>query len=444
MLRYALSVARLSEIRTSKGDVDLFDEIAPFRHWLVDQLAYFADPDGVRPIDWSGVDRLLPAIRTNVRDARTHLLEHHVNEFGLDRFEREVIRKELVLVLGGGGGSGYSHLGAFAVIAELGLTPSMVVGSSMGAMLGLFRCQERSYDPMATALALPRPTEFGRVFAPYRGYSQYGFPGTIELKARAIGSHIFENLIGRDIPTISELAIPYRAVITGLRSGIGLALNDVEERIARSAGRRSPTALRNRVQLFTGVVRAMLANPRFLVEVVAGRDELADFNAIDAMGFSCAVPGIIHYDLFGGQDDPSVKQVHEVFGDRGLFRLTDGGVVSNVPCRVAYDCVHAGEIGSRNAFILGFDAFAPVVNRNAVFLPIQQLVRRSVLIDKPYSDHLITYKQPPSPVKLLASFETLQSVIAKVRNQMKPERPFIEAMTRPLPRWALLENHLAA
>lgn len=444
MLRYALNVARLTELRTEHGDVDLFDEIAPFRHWLIDQLAYFADPDGVRAIDWSGVDRLLPAIRVKVRDTRAHLLKHHINQFGEDRFEREVIRRELVLVLGGGGGSGYAHLGAFAVIAELGLTPSLVVGSSMGAMLGLFRCQERSYDPMATALALPRPTEFGRVFKPYRGYSKYGFPGTIELRARAIGTHIFQNLIGREVPQISELAIPYRAVITGLRSGIGLALNDVEDRIARSVGRRSPTALRNRVQLFSGLVRTMLENPRFLVEIVAGRGDLADFNAIDAMGFSCAVPGLIHYDLFGDQDDPSVRMTDEVFADQGLFRLTDGGVVSNVPCRVAYDCVHAGEIGTRNAFLLAFDAFAPVINRNAVFLPIQQLVRRSVQIDKPYSDHLITYRQPPSPVKLLQSFETLQTVIAKVRNEMKPERAFIEAMTRPLPRWSLLEHHLAA
>jgi predicted acylesterase/phospholipase RssA len=162
------------------------------------------------------------------------------------------------------------------------------------------------------------------------------------------------------------------------------------------------------------------------------------------MGFSCAVPGIIHYDLFGDHDDPSVRMTDQVLADQGVFRLTDGGVVSNVPCRVAYDCVHAGEIGTRNAFILAFDAFAPVFNRNAVFLPIQQLVRRSVQIDKPYSDHLITYRQPPSPVKLLQSFETLQSVIAKVRNEMKPERAFIEAMTRPLPRWSLLERHLAA
>ncbi|MFT6398399.1 MAG: putative acylesterase/phospholipase RssA [Bradymonadia bacterium] len=443
VLRYALSVARLGDLRTVNGDVDLFDEVAPFRHWLLDQLVYFVDPDGLRPIDWAGVDRLIPAIVTKLRDARTHLLEHHVNQFSVDRFEREVIRKELVLVLGGGGGSGYSHLGAFAVIAELGLTPSMVVGSSMGAMLGLFRCQEKSYDPMATALALPRPTEFGRVFAPYRGFSKYGFPGSIELKARAIGAHIFHNLIGREIPTIDELAIPYRPVITGLRSGIGLALSDVEQRIARTAGRKNPVAVQSRIKLFRGVVRTMLANPRFLVEVVGGRGDLAKFNSIDAMGFSCAVPGIIHYDLFGDESDPSVRQMHDVFGDMGLFRVTDGGVVSNVPCRVAYDCVRDGELGSRNAFVLAFDAFAPVLNRNALFLPVQQWVRRTVQLDKPYSDHLITYKQPPSPVKLLASFETLQSVIAKVRSQMKPERPFIDAMMRPLPRWGLLENHLA-
>lgn len=444
VLRYALGVARLSYIRQGDQDFDVFESVAPFRHWLVEQLSFFADPDGDRPIDWRGIERLVPEAVRRVGTVRASLLSHHANDFSPDRLEHEITRKSLVLVLGGGGGSGYSHLGAFAVIAELGLTPELIVGSSMGAMLGLFRAQEKTYDPMATALALPRPTEFGSVFSPYRGYSRFGFPGTIELKGRSIGREIFENMVGRGIPSIPELAIPYRAIGTGLRTGIGLALSDVERGIARASGKRSAIVASRRIQLFVGVVRQMLENPRFLKEVVFGSDPgLENFSAIDAMGFSCAVPGVIHYDLFG-ENDPSALQLAEVMARHHLFRITDGGVVSNVACRAAWNCVQRGEIGSRNAFILAFDAFAPVVNLNAPFYPIQQLVRRSVLLNKPYSDHLISYKQPPSPVKLLASFDALQQVIGRTRAQLKPERAFIEAMMRPVPRWGILENRISA
>ena len=439
LIRYALNVARLSMIRVGTRDLDVFELVAPFRHWLIEQLEYFVDPHDRQPPEWRGLQGLVAPIVERVAEVRTRILEHHAQDFDEDRLEREITRKELVVVLGGGGGSGYSHLGAFSMISEMGLTPSLIVGASMGALIGLFRAERKHYDPMAAAVALPRPSEFPRVFSPYRGFSRFGFPGTLELKARSIGTEIFANLIGRAIPTIRELGIPYRAVVTGLRTGIGLALSDIERQIERSTGRRSPIAIRRRASLFIDVVRLMLENPRFLEEVVFGGDEgLEDFHSIDAMGFSCAVPGLIHYDIYA-RANHSTETLRELFSQRQIFRLTDGGVVSNVPCRVAWNTVQEGSITYRNAFVLGFDAFAPVLNTNAIFLPIQQLVRRSVLMQRPWSDHIITYRQPPSPVKLLLSFDTLQQVITRTRTHMRADRPFIELMMRRLPRWSAIE-----
>jgi len=440
LVRYALNLARATELRERGVDHDLFDTVAPFRHWLTEQLGWFADPDTSKHVDWRGVERLVPAIAARVGDVRTHLLARHVNDFSAERLEREITRKELVLVLGGGGGSGYCHLGAFALLAEMGITPGMIVGSSMGAMLGLFRAESKVYDPTATALALPRPSEFGKAFTPYRGHSRFGFPGTIELRARRVGTEIFKTLVGRDVPTIRELAIPYRPIVTGLRSGMGFAISDVERQIAKAGAQRSPLATQRRAQLFFGVVRTMLENPRFLTELVFGSEPgTEDFSTVDAMGFSVAVPGVIHYDLFT-EHDPSARVMQTLFDRHQLFRVTDGGIVSNVACKAAWECVQRGEIETRNAFILGFDAFAPVLNLNAMFMPVQQLVRRNVAYNKPYSDHLIAYRQPPSPVKLLRTFEVLQQVIARTRAQLEAERPFIEAMMRPIPRWAVLEN----
>lgn len=447
LLRYALSFARLGVFPAPKGDVDLFEFVAPFRHWLIAELEFIVSPQKrtslFRPvlgesIDWKALTHLMERLHARLAEARTHLLTHHSSDFSEEMFEDELCNRRLVLVLGGGGGSGYPHLGAFSVIAELGLVPSLIVGSSMGALLGLFRSISHEYDPMATTMGLPRPREFRRVFAPYRGFSRFGFPGVFELKMRPVASEIFNTLLGRSIPRLNELPIPFRPVVTGLRSGIGLALNEVEREISRSERAISAVRIGRRFSLFAGTIRRMLQNPRLLSEVVFGSDEqIRDIDAIDAVGFSCAVPGFIHYDIFR-QNTDTAPALRRLFQDRGLFRITDGGVVANVPSRIAWDCVHRGEITHRNTFILSFDAFAPVRNLNAPFIPVQQLIRQNVLEHKRYSDFHLTYHFPPSPVRLLQSFDALQKVVTQTRNQLNPYRSYLALSLRRIPRWQSL------
>ena len=449
VLRYAFAMARLGELRCDHGDVDLFDDVAPFRHWFVEQLEFFAAPrtDASRlvprrrdQIDWQGINAWLPTLETRVDEVRGAMLQRRSNEFSAERLDDELCHRQLVLVLGGGGGSGYPHMGVFALLSDLGLMPGMIVGSSMGALLGLFRSISFDYDPMATAMGLPRPREFRRVFSPYRGYSRFGFPGVFELKMRPVATEIFTTLLGRSIPTLSELPIPFRPVVTGLRSGIGLALTEVERDISRSERAVSPLRFGRRFGLFARTIQIMLQNPRFLAEVVFGSDEgLEHIDAVDAVGFSCAVPGFIHYDIFRS-DAEAAPILRKLCQDRGFFRITDGGVVANVPARIAWNCVQKGEITSRNAFIMSFDAFSPQANLNAPFIPVQQLIRTGVLEHRRYSNLHITYRNPPSPVKLLHSFDALQHVIADTRSQLAPHSAYIALMTRRIPRWNQLRT----
>lgn len=44
----------------------------------------------------------------------------------------------LGLVLGGGGAKGYAHIGVIKVLEEFGIKPDIVVGTSMGALIGGF------------------------------------------------------------------------------------------------------------------------------------------------------------------------------------------------------------------------------------------------------------------------------------------------------------------
>jgi NTE family protein len=47
-------------------------------------------------------------------------------------------RPRVALVLGSGGPRGYAHIGVLRVLDEAGIVPDMVVGSSVGALLGVF------------------------------------------------------------------------------------------------------------------------------------------------------------------------------------------------------------------------------------------------------------------------------------------------------------------
>lgn len=447
ILRYAFNFARLGLIRTDHGDIDLFEYVAPFRHWFVDQLDYLANAGRrtsiLQPIvreehDWKGIAQLADTLYTRLGETRAHMLNALSDRLSDNRLEEELCQKQLILVLGGGGGSGYPHMGAFSVIAELGLTPSMIVGSSMGALLGLFRSISLDYDPSATAMGLPQPSEFGKVFSPYRGFSRFGFPGAMEMKMRPVATEIFSTILGKPIPNLNETAIPLRPIVTGLRTGMGFALSEVEREISRSQRALSPVRMSRRLRLFVETVRVMMQNPRFLDEVIFGSDEgLQDVDVVDAVGFSCAVPGVIHYDIFR-KDSETAPRLRQIFQDRGFFRLTDGGIYANVPARAAWDCVQRGEIKHRNSFILSFDPFAPQFNLNAPFIPVQKLVAGSLAAQLPYSDYHIEYKSPPTPVKLLLSYNTMQKVITQTRHQMREDRPYIAFMMRRVPRWTQL------
>lgn len=452
ILRYAFSLGSMGQLRTPNGDIDLFELIAPYRHWLLEQLDYYLHP-AQRPsllnpvagqkvsIDWRGLAQLIPKLQRRIDVTRQHILESEVNQFSEEILEEELTNRKLVLVLGGGGGSGYPHLGLFSVLNELGLVPSLIVGSSMGALLGLFRACSVEYEPMLISMGLPRPRDFRKVFSPYRGYSRYGFPGVFELKMRPIAQEIFRTMLGRTIPMLNDLPIPMRPIATGLMSGMDVELSDVEAQISRTERAFSPFRFGRRFKLFSATVNMMLQSPRYLADVVFGQPgtRLEKFDSVDAVGFSCSVPGFIHYDIFR-RDSESGPTLQNHFEDENIFRLTDGGVANNVPSKIAWETVERGEIGSRNAFILSMDAFAPQLNINLPFFPIQQLIRRRVEKQMPFSHYYIDYRNPPSPVKLLQSLGAIERIVASTREQLHVDRDFLSLMMRPIPRWKELTD----
>ena len=62
------------------------------------------------------------------------------------------IKKEIALVLSGGGVKGYAHIGLIKALEEEGIFPSIVSGTSFGAIVGAYYCASFSADEMFSIL----------------------------------------------------------------------------------------------------------------------------------------------------------------------------------------------------------------------------------------------------------------------------------------------------
>ena len=384
---------------------------------------------------------MTPVLALRVDRTRNEVLDRHVNHFGPEHLDEELRNKQLVLVLGGGGGSGLVHLGTFAVLKEIGATPELIVGSSMGSIMGLLRALDRSYDPVQTALALPKKLSYDAVFRPFTGYSRFGFPGAFHMNLLRVAREIFQELLGSPVIRFSELAIPLEVVTCGIRRGYELDESEYEQAVDEEPSSLSGADITRRLKLFFKAIRQLSRNPRFLSQVVFGKEpETRDFPVIEAVGFSCSVPGLLHYDIY--HDDPqTIRPLETVFDRHQLLRLCDGGVINNVPSKVAWDSVQDGRIGSRNSYIVASDVFAPIASgRNLIWIPIQQFARSSVVANRPYSDFHKTFKDTPNPLQVIInSYSRLKSIIEGAREECEDHIAQIELALETLPPYGTWE-----
>ncbi len=431
LFRYAVSMAQLNVLRGPTGtDVAVNEDVDGLRRWMIESLAPLLPESGDRRVD--SLREIAPVLALRLEQTRGELLERHINDFGVEVLDQELRQKRLVLVLGGGGGSGLVHLGTFALLKELGIAPELIVGSSMGSVMGLVRAIDKAYDPIAVALAIPKNLDYNTLFRPFTGFSRFGFPGAFHLNVMRMARQVFEALLGHSMPRFDELPVKMEIVTTGVRKGFRFDDREYEQ---KGDVRMTPLALRRKLKLFFGAVRQLSTNPRLLTQVVFGAEQGTErFPVIEAAGFSCAVPGLLHFDIF--HDDPeTVGPLQDVFERHQLLRLCDGGVVNNVPSKVAWESVQRGSIGSRNAHILSFDAFAPLsTGRNLIWIPIQQIARPAVVANMPYSSYHKTFRNPPSPLQILVnSYSKLKLIIQRAREELEEDVPYIQEAMKELP-----------
>ncbi|HET9753323.1 MAG TPA: patatin-like phospholipase family protein [Myxococcales bacterium] len=436
-LRYALSLSRCWHVRAPDGaDVAVAGALRPFRERLVQVLWPLLDPQ--RPM-LAAPHELLPAAREAQRIANAALAAAH-DQLGhrlpAARLDDEVRRRHLVLVCGGGGGTGYVHLAAFALLEAAGLQPSLLAGSSMGAILGLFRAREKRFD-LARIPEILQDLTYRKIFRVLPQPSIYGLPAPLRLHLRAAIGHWFRQPDGSPA-RISDLPIPLLVTVTGIRRGrLPRPLEEYEAMLGVTdpdPGHWGVRALHRNVQRLTAAIAELARIPRLTSRLVFGAsEETRHADAIDVAGFSASVPGVIHYDVL--REDPRMHTLLRGLMDHhGLLRLCDGGVVDNVPVRTAWQHVQRSGLpvsGSRNVVILALDAFAPRLI-TPLWLPLQSIAAPAVARNRPYAHLYKAFRRTLSPLALLPSQRALQSIVRSAKEELLADLPALQRLVAPI------------
>ena len=426
-LRYVVSFARLTAVQNPDGaDIDLLGLLGPHAVSVTGRL----EPQVAAAKSLWDVARLLPELTADTRRARASLLAHAI----VDRsaLEAEVTTRLLAIASGGGGGAGYVFPGAYEVVERAGLVPDLMVGTSIGSLMSMFRARRRQYDP-APMVAAGRSLAWTNVFRVLETEHRYGLPATLRLYLRAAIGSLFRTPGGRPL-RISDMEIPLYIVTTGITvDGLAHGLETYEHLLDAEVRVGGPRGVVQGAFKLVNILREFWSRPDALVEMVLGRTAgTEDFDVLDGAGFSASIPGLIHYDVL--RDDPHMKALlDDLYARWGITRLAEGGMVSNVPARIAWETAIAGTFGRRNVFVLALDCLAPTW-RQPLFLALALAVRAANgTADRAFADLYVPMTQSLSPTNLVPAIGDFLTAIRWGREQTSPHVPFLVEMMRPIP-----------
>ncbi len=439
VLRTALSLARLYKVRGEAGrDIGVGAWLAPFRDEMVRRLKPVLLPARGR-IARTELLPHLKELKDRTLRTRDDLLGRFKGRISFEAVDQELRHKALALVAGGGGGTGYVYIGVMSLLDEYGLKPKLLAGTSIGAILALFRSRLPRFD-QDEIVNIVRTLSWRKLFRVISTQNRYGLPAALRLFLRAgIGRWFGTDREGAEAVRLKDLPIKTIITVSGIRKGKLPHPVEFYEGLFSLPRRalRDPIGLARSVQATFGALAELFTRPEIMVKLHLGADDAtAEWDALDAAGFSCALPGVIHYDVL--REDPRMRGLIEAeMESHRVSRFVDGGMVDNLPCRAAWRAVHRGQIGTRNAFILALNGFATKLSQ-PLWLPLARLAEANVASNRPYAHLVHDFSRTLSPLALVPSLQDLSVALELGRKQLTPEVPFLTRMLAPLPR---LDSH---
>jgi hypothetical protein len=426
ILRHALRLAQLSAL--DRGRIDLVGRFERYRLELIQRLAPVLPTEEGR-IDPAALASVLPDVVKLAGEARAQLLASGaLSESALDA---EIADKRLVLILGGAGGCGYVYLGALQRLEELALVPRYIVGCSLGAILGVLRARIPELS-LAELFDEVRLLSAAKVFSLTAPRVRYGFTGALGLDLRQSLGHLFARDDGRQL-RLRDLEIPVDVLVSGVSgSAAAGALPDAAE--LESLGSRS-LSVRSLARLRDALV-SLIVSQRLLKPLLLGADaETAELPALDAAGFSSAIPYLLHYEVPDAAGHAAAI-VEQLFARHELVALIDGVMTSTTPARQAWQAVEEGRIGTRNTAIVALHAMQ--AGRGAtrlVLAPLQHAVSTTVQRDKPFWDVGVAFRRSPSLLELFPRESALRQAVKSGRTEFEPAARLLSQLLAPLPPW---------
>jgi predicted acylesterase/phospholipase RssA len=428
IVRTALALAKLYKIHHAGREVGVGLWMQPFRESIERQLGRELNKQEITRAD------LLPHLKhlkERVINTRGQLTQWLINRVPEEAIDRELRNKSLALVLGGGGGTAYVQLGAMSLLDEYGIKPKLIAGTSMGSVLGLFRSQMQRFE-REEILSIVRSLSWSRLFRVLSMESRFGVPAALRLYLRAgIGRYFGLDSTGNSGPRLKDLPIKTIIAVSGIRQGKLPHPLDFYEQLMSF----SPRQLMNPMTIprWFRAIAELAGNRNILTKLHLGADdETSEFDALDAAGFSSALPGVIHYDVL--REDPHMSQLlAHLFATRHLSRLIDGGLTDNVPSKAAWLSVHKGSIQTRNVFVLALNGFAPKLG-TPLWLPLQQLAELNVKSNRKWAHVTHDFKQTLGALEIVPSVDRIVQAIQIGQKSLSAQMPFIARMMAPLPR----------
>lgn len=441
-LRYLIGFARLTVFEPGaagpdavrgRGDVVVGPELVEFRRSVVDALHNPLRKKQNLKKRLIAAKKLLPRFIEPLEAQRRAVAERHVADFSLVELDAEVCYKALVCSLGGGGGSGYVYLGGMKRIIEQGLTPSYILTTSIGAVVGSVTARALPI-PVDEYIAWAKTVSYGGILGPARMRRRHGLGGVFSLTFDDFADDLFRREDDEPMQ-MKDLAIPFETVVAGVRR------QSFERLPARLRSQDGPTLrTRSLPRTATGLGRQVgmglwhasaFIDRQIIKPIILGGDELtSQFNVVDAASFSASIPGVLHHET---RDPRMHPLLDELFEQKDVAALFDGFAAGNVPVEMAWRRVQDGRLGTRNACYYAWDCFSPQWGPKHLLLqPITQAVQIQMVRGAPFADRIVRFSPTLSALNFAPSPASMDRAVRWGSASVEESLPMIEHLLEPI------------
>ena len=444
---YAVRLAATSTIVADDGSIiDVSACLEPFRRWLVSCMVELSDEG------WEFTESIAQAstgtryysgnwhrasLCASAREVANHLsgavstVCATFPALSPLTIQNALQTKQIALALGGGGGTGFVHQSLFQSLENIGVIPAAITGTSIGSLMGFLRALQYHYDAAASILMMPGWFKLIKCLRPCFHKTVHGQPAIWSLDFSPLIYDFVTGFGWTDVPNFNELKIPFACVASGITK-----TPEIVKSLNPPTGPLSPLINLTRLTWKSSFSRAaqvahMLSSENAVVETVLGFDPVTAAMPVgDAIPFSALVPGVLNYEV-PKNHYRSIEILNHVFKRDNLFRLTDGGLASNVPVRALRRRIDEMAFKNTNFHIIGVDVFAPQLN-DGVFYPLEQVANANADCDAREASVFVRLKNLLSPVNLSPTLSQFKWLNTRFEQEFADEIKVIQYVTKPL------------